>query len=349
MKHKNIQKTVQEVLPINRKAKDTFFKTVYTSEERLRKLASVLLEAEIDTVTRANIRPVLFGNKENDLAFTCNDIFYVMVENQATVSPNIPYRLLEYITAALRSTVDSEQLLYGKRRIYFPIPKLYMLQTGLEMSEESLPVQVQYDICLSDSYKPMAKKFKGKNTEADLEVTIHVYDFRMTLNEVLNYIEQDIIPERFRLYDNDLRDYALVANGITYVQRAMKEDVQEQYKKTTNVSNVMDFLELMMDRNIFVDLLTDKEVCDMTMAQFSRDDIFFYSGREEGREEGKAEGKAEDVIELLEELGEVPDFVKKMITEQTDVTVLHRWLKLAAKARSIEDFEKALGLVDLER
>lgn len=38
----------------------------------------------------------------------------------------------------------------------------------------------------------------------------------------------------------------------------------------------------MLDRGIFVDLLSDKEVCDMTMAQFSRDDILIYQGREEG-------------------------------------------------------------------
>ena len=31
-----------------------------------------------------------------------------------------------------------------------------------------------------------------------------------------------------------------------------------------------------------MDLLSDKEVCDMTMAQFSRDDILIYQGREEG-------------------------------------------------------------------
>ena len=31
-----------------------------------------------------------------------------------------------------------------------------------------------------------------------------------------------------------------------------------------------------------MDLLSDKAVCDMTMAQFSRDDILIYQGREEG-------------------------------------------------------------------
>lgn len=54
------------------------------------------------------------------------------------------------------------------------------------------------------------------------------------------------------------------------------------YEVPENVSTVAGFLQLMLDRGIFVDLLLDKEVCDMTMAQFSRDDILIYQGREEG-------------------------------------------------------------------
>ena len=107
-----------------------------------------MLGVDGDKIIISNVRPVLFGNKENDLAFECNDVFYLMTENQASVSPNVPYRLLEYITAGLRSTVDSERLLYGSKRVYFPVPKLYMLQTGLEMTEEKLPKQVQYDASL---------------------------------------------------------------------------------------------------------------------------------------------------------------------------------------------------------
>ena len=52
-------------------------------------------------------------------------------------------------------------------------------------------------------------------------------------------------------------------------------------------------------RGIFVDLLSNKEVCDMTMARFSRDDILICQGREEGVEEGRQEGKTEMIQEML--------------------------------------------------
>ena len=49
----------------------------------------------------------------------------------------------------------------------------------------------------------------------------------MTLDETVKYIEQNIIPARFMAYDNDLRSYAFTANGITYIQRAIKEEKQK--------------------------------------------------------------------------------------------------------------------------
>ena len=261
MKREHIQKNLpkpQEVLPVNTKAKDTFFKTVYASEERQRKLASFLLGMEGKEITVANVRPVLFGNRENDLSFVTDAIFYVMTENQATVCPNVPYRLLEYITTGLRSTVDSEKLLYSKKRVCFPIPKLYMLQTGLESTAEKLPEKVQYDIRLSDSYLAVEEQYKSALTEPDLEAVVHVYDFRMTLKEMLDYIESGTQPERFAPYQGDLLDYALTANGITYIQRAVKKEKQGSYVMPANVSSVADYLGLLIKRDIFVDLLTDK-------------------------------------------------------------------------------------------
>ena len=287
MKLENLQKSQpkpQEVLPVNTKAKDTFFKTVYASEERQRKLASFLLGMEGKEITVANVRPVLFGKRENDLSFVTDAIFYVMTENQATVCPNVPYRLLEYITSGLRSTVDSEKL----------------------------PEKVQYDIRLSDSYMTVEQQHKNALTEPDLEAVVHVYDFRMTLKEMLEYIESGTQPERFAPYQGDLLDYALTANGITYIQRAVKKEKQGSYVMPANVSSVADYLGLLIKRDIFVDLLTDKEVCNMTMAQFSRDDILLYQGREEGERIGELTG----VIRTYQKLGIPLETARQYIIEE---------------------------------
>ncbi len=67
-------------------------------------------------------------------------------------------------------------------------------------------------------------------------------------------------------------------------------------------------------------------------------------GRAEGWKDGRAEGKAEAVIELLEDLGELSDSLKTCIMEQTDLELLKKWHKAAARAASIEEFEQAVGL-----
>ncbi len=196
---RNPEREPQEAVPVNRRAKDTFFKKVYEKEERQKALISFLLGLDANKIKIANVRPILLGNKEN---------------------------------------------------------------------------------------------------------------------------------------------YALIANGITYMQRIGKD---KKYIKPANVSSMAEYLEMMLERGIFVDLLSDKEVCDMTMAQFSRDDILIY----QGREEGKAEGKAEAVLELLEDIGEPSEMLRNYIMKQTDLEVLRRWHKIAAKADSIRDFEQAVGLLSM--
>lgn len=63
-----------------------------------------------------------------------------------------------------------------------------------------------------------------------------------------------------------------------------------------------------------------------------------------GKAEGRAAGKAEDILQLLGDLGEIPEELRKRIQKETDLQVLAKWLKAAARAESISDFEdKAAG------
>ena len=65
-------------------------------------------------------------------------------------------------------------------------------------------------------------------------------------------------------------------------------------------------------------------------------------GLEAGLTKGKAEGRAEDILELLGELGPVPEKMREKICGITDLKVLGNLLKLAARTDSLEEFEKNL-------
>lgn len=48
------------------------------------------------------------------------------------------------------------------------------------------------------------------------------------------------------------------------------------------------------------------------------------------RYEGKAEGKAEFVLELLFELGKIPDDIRNNIMNERNISPLTKWHKIAA-------------------
>ena len=61
-------------------------------------------------------------------------------------------------------------------------------------------------------------------------------------------------------------------------------------------------------------------------------------GEAKGLAMGKTKGKAESVLLLLEDLGPVPDELRKAILEEQDMDILSKYLKLAAHAGSIAYF-----------
>lgn len=63
---------------------------------------------------------------------------------------------------------------------------------------------------------------------------------------------------------------------------------------------------------------------------------------EEFRQEGMQQAKQEAVLELLEDIGTIPETLENKIREQYDMEVLKRWLKLAAKVETIEEFSNSI-------
>ena len=60
------------------------------------------------------------------------------------------------------------------------------------------------------------------------------------------------------------------------------------------------------------------------------------------RKEAKAEGKAEAVLDLLEDMGKVPENLRMMIANEQDPEVLKTYLRKAAAAQSIEEAGKLI-------
>ena len=62
------------------------------------------------------------------------------------------------------------------------------------------------------------------------------------------------------------------------------------------------------------------------------------AGRLEGKLEGKLETHVENILSLLEDFGTIPNELYNLLKQETCPDTLNQWLKLAAKAESMEDF-----------
>lgn len=68
----------------------------------------------------------------------------------------------------------------------------------------------------------------------------------------------------------------------------------------------------------------------------------YSEGRAEGMSQGITRGKIDAILEVLSDLGDIPTSLRERVTAQQDEATLRAWLKLAAKAESMEAFEERI-------
>lgn len=56
----------------------------------------------------------------------------------------------------------------------------------------------------------------------------------------------------------------------------------------------------------------------------------------------RIQASIEHILELLKDLGDISDEVRKKIYDEKDLEVLSKWFKLAAKSDTMEQFIKAM-------
>ena len=69
-----------------------------------------------------------------------------------------------------------------------------------------------------------------------------------------------------------------------------------------------------------------------------------YEGMLEGKLEGRQEDRTEAILELLNEIGPVPQELSDAIMSECNMDVLKKWHKISAKAQSIDEFIEKSGI-----
>ncbi len=265
---------------MNREYTDNLFKEIFQKESSIKELLQFIgVDRKGGKIEIRMVDPVLVGNRQNDLSFLLNGTIYYFLEHQSTGNKNMPLRLLFYVCQALEHYIDGEDL-YKKKEIEIPAVKCYTIFTGLcsKASEQLETVQK-----LSDSYLSKEKQ------EIDLELRVHCFHMEMTKEEVKRFLEEEIIPERFRTMENIVVQYAIFVNVIRY--GIWKQEVSISTQEAKQI--VVETCELFLKKGYLTEFLARKEVINMAVEQLSREEILLIEGREEGRAEGREEGRAE--------------------------------------------------------
>ena len=165
----------------------------------------------------------------------------------------------------------------------------------------------------------------------------YVVDFKYELVSV-NKLDVSKIKESNTLIDNIFladkkRTRKEWIDGIPELIRRIREMNKDDFNEwITWFFNVIKALNE-EERNKLIEQLREGDEKDMCSS------LEMLLNRE------KAEGKAEDILELLEDIGEPSETLRNYIMKQTDLEVLRRWHKIAAKADSIKEFEQAVGML----
>ena len=155
----------------NRKHKDSLFVDYFSKDRDWKQhflslynaLHGTDLQVETTRLERVNLEQVLYMDYYNDIAVMVNDQFIMMIEHQTTINPNMPLRLLEYVSRIYGNMIDSKSK-FSTQLIPLAKPEFIVFYTG----KENIPPETY--IHLSDAFKLN----HIQNSELTLELVVKV-------------------------------------------------------------------------------------------------------------------------------------------------------------------------------
>ena len=299
-----------EGLHVVRNHKDTVFRMIYKDRTKLLELYNALNgtdyedAAELEVCTLEN---AIYMGMKNDVSFLF-DSEMNLYEHQSTFNPNMPLRDLMYAAKQLEKYM-AEDTLYASKLVKIPVPRFVVFYNGTEKQPERRVLK------LSDAYEK-------KVASPELELKVLMLNINQGNNRKL--MQRCKTLKEYCQFVECIRKYAATMEIAEAVDRAVTECIK---------------------KNILADFLTKQraEVVAVSIFEYNEEEELkkiraaeFSVGRETGYEEGEAAGKAESVLELLEDLGKIPDELRERILSESNLPVLKQWLKAAAKSESLQ-------------
>jgi hypothetical protein len=204
----------------NRKYKSSVFTLLFGEKNNLLELYNAIENTNYGSDTDVwitTLEDALFMEQINDIAFVIEGKFVVMIEHQSSLNPNMPLRMLIYISRVYEKIVSSDNL-YGSKMITIPKPEFIVLYNG---DDECPDKQVQK---LSDMFsEPLPESL------ANLELVVTVYNINKGRNEEFANRSEKLKGYEFFIYL--VREYLKVMDRDTAISRAVADCIRQNVLK----------------------------------------------------------------------------------------------------------------------
>lgn len=227
-------------------------------------------------------------------------------------------------------------------------------------------------ISIDDYYKVRAyaylyKVLSGETNSISLdEITITLVSNRRP-NKLIEYIKNNtkiniskIDSGLYYIEDTDIKTQLIITKELSDEESTYLKVLQLKHNNRNSLKKVL--TEYLINKkdplySIIMNVLAEanpEEIMgvykDMGKPQLSKEnmDLLIEIMKnmkidEDFMNEGRIEGKTESIIEILSDIGDVPQKLKKFIYSQKDINVLNKWIKIAAKSEGIKEFEDKIN------
>jgi len=307
----------------NRKYKDTLFSELFSKPHHLRELYNALADTDYGEDTEIEINTlenVFFNDLKNDVSFTIDGKYVVLIEHQSTINANMPLRCLMYIARVFEKITD-ERAIYQEKLLKIPTPEFIVLYNGEK------PFPSEKILCLSDAYIGTDESLKRLK---NLELTVKVVNINQGYND-------DLLRKSVTL-----NDYAIFVEHVRHNQRnglVLRDAIKEA-------------INWGVSRGLLGSLLTEhgSEVTNMLMTEFNIDiakEVWQEEAREDAREEFQAV-IAEQEVEIAEQAAEIAEQEVEIAEQEVEIAeqaaeIAEQETEIAKQAALIQELQARLG------